>query len=794
MLDNHTNIPLSNDNLNQPVQPEEESPQSILEKRLAEINTRNAPAGQPDPAGGLADQPAPHQSYPADALPAADNEGNTPAETDAAPAPPEEPVANQDVASAPEASLPFGVIESKVTNQTEEVSGLEADLTADNDLSPTEPLSQTISDAAELPQEPALPLDHPEVETDTPATEPKPEEALSTAGIIPEQAPDEPQTPAANPEAATPENTTVVDHPDEEHPDDYIPETDYSILDLPELRKQLLRAYRTSDPRKNARQIFEMYRQFELRQVSERQEALNRFIADGGEAEGFSYNPGPENQEVERGFQQFREHRNRELKNEEEQKDRNLKRKNELLEQLRALVEAAETKNSADKLKSIQNEWKALGAVPASDAQQLWNSYHALLDKFYNNRSIFFELKELDRKKNLQQKILLCERAESLLQNPSINASLQELRHLHEEWKNIGPVPNDSRDAIWERFIQASEKVHERKKEYLNGRKAQEQENLQKKLMVLEIIAPYQTFNSDRINDWRDKTDEIQKIKEQWDKIGLVPKENADEVNKRFWSSYKAFYQHKNAFFKHLDEQKMQNLRYKTELCEQAEALKDSDDWDATKERLIQLQKKWKTIGRVPDKYSDKIWNRFRAACNEFFDRKQNQQQQKEADLERAASEKSAFYDRIATRLSTNPNTAGSLEEFNSILTEWRSFEDQGKRPNPKLEDRFFDLLQKYLDTIPEMGYEEKNDLVFKLQLDRLRNHPDATHKLYQKEQNIRKEISTLENDISTLRTNIEFFARSKNAEKLRAEYQARIEETNARMAALKRQLKALRA
>jgi hypothetical protein len=163
-----------------------------------------------------------------------------------------------------------------------------------------------------------------------------------------------------------------------------------------------------------------MYRQFELRLANERQEALNRFIADGGEAEGFSFHSGPENQEIERGFQQFRENRNRELRNEEEQKDRNLKRKNELLEQLRALVEAAETKNSADKLKAIQSEWKALGAVPASDAQQLWNSYHALLDKFYNNRSIFFELKELDRKKNLQQKLQLCERAESLLQNPSI--------------------------------------------------------------------------------------------------------------------------------------------------------------------------------------------------------------------------------------------------------------------------------------------------------------------------------------------------------------------------------------
>ncbi|MDQ3289850.1 MAG: DUF349 domain-containing protein, partial [Bacteroidota bacterium] len=584
-----------------------------------------------------------------------------------------------------------------------------------------------------------------------------------------------------------------TEHPDEASTDDYIPEIDYSTLPAADLKKQLLKAYKTSDPRKNARQIFEMYRQFEIRVAAEKQDALEKFIADGGDGEDFAFHNSPENLEIERGFQQFRENRNRELKNEEEQKEKNLKRKNELLEQLRALVEAAETKNSADKLKAIQNEWKAIGAVPTSDAQQLWNSYHALLDKFYNNRSIFFELKELDRKKNLQQKIQLCERAEGLLNNPSINASLQELRHLHEEWKNIGPVPNESRDAIWERFIQASERIHERKKEYLNARKAQEQDNLQRKLNVLEIVAPYQTFNSDRINDWRDKTDEIQKIKDQWDSIGLVPKENADEVNRRFWSCYKAFYQHKNAFFKQLDEQKMQNLRHKTELCEQAEALKDSTDWEETKERLIQLQKKWKTIGRVPDKYSDKIWNRFRAACNEFFDRKQNQQQQREAELEKAASEKTAFYEKLATRLSSPAATTGSLDEFNQLLIDWRNFDDQGQKPNGKLEERFYDLLQKYLDTIPDLGYDRKNDLSFQLQLDRLRHHPDATHKLYQKEQNIRKEISTLENDISTLRTNIEFFARSKNAEKLREEYQQRIEEANSRMLLLKKQLRAIR-
>ncbi|WP_228466805.1 DUF349 domain-containing protein [Adhaeribacter swui] len=799
MLDNEKNNLPDNENTSGLSAPATDNHlQQVLEKRLAEINARKeegtqAMGGNPGP--GLADPTVVPQDElatgtdkPANNV-VVENAGDAGASENTSAAASDSPASPQGTVNA---ALP--PIESSVVNQADEVSGFEGDLTSSQDIAPDEPMSETISDAVEPNASESTTEAPAQATAESPNTDENPAAPeMSTAGIIPKQE----QTAAQQTLASNPDEANAAEanqeHPDEAHSDDYIPEIDYSTLPVPELKKQLIKAYKTSDPRKNARQIFEMYRQYELRLAAEKHEALDKFIADGGDSEDFEFHSSPENQEIEKGFQQFRDNRNRELKKEEEQKEKNLNRKNELLEQLRNLVDAAETKNSADKLKAIQSEWKAIGAVPTSDSQQLWNSYHALLDKFYNNRSIFFELKELDRKKNLQQKMQLVERAESLLQNPSINASLQELRHLHEEWKNIGPVPNESRDAIWERFIQASEKIHERKKEYLNVRKAQEQENLQRKLNVLEVIAPYQTFNSDRINDWRDKTDEIQKIKEQWDSIGLVPKENADEVNKRFWSSYKAFYQHKNAFFKQLDEQKMQNLRHKTELCEQAEALKDSTDWDETKERLIQLQKKWKTIGRVPDKYSDKIWNRFRAACNEFFDRKQNQQSLKEAEQERAASEKIAYYDKLASRLSHSATTIGSLEEFNTLLTEWRSFDEAGGRANPKLEERFFDLLQKYLDTVPDLSYERKNDLIFQLQLDRLRQHPDASHKLYQKEQNIRKEISSLENDISTLKTNIEFFARSKNAEKLREEYQQRIEEANTRMNILKKQLRVIR-
>ncbi|MDX5398029.1 MAG: DUF349 domain-containing protein, partial [Hymenobacteraceae bacterium] len=374
----------------------------------------------------------------------------------------------------------------------------------------------------------------------------------------------------------------------------------------------------------------------------------------------------------------------------------------------------------------------------------------------------------------------------------SINKALQELRHLHEEWKNIGPVPNEVRDSIWEKFIEASEKVHARKREYLAQRHEIESQNLVKKQELLNRIEPFTAFNSDRINSWREMTDEIQKIKEEWDATGLVPKENADEVNKKFWSTYKTFFQHKNQFFKGLDEQKMKNLKLKTDLCEQAEALKDSEDWSGTKEKLIQLQKQWKTIGRVPEKHSDKIWQRFRAACNEFFDRREANLKQRETVMEQQSAEKIAFCDELANRLEPTTTEAGSMEEYNQILEKWHSM-DSGQRVNPKVEERFYKLLQKYLDTLPELTYDEKNNLLFQLQVNKLKSGPDSNQKLYQKEQSLKKEIGQLENDIRTLKTNIEFFSKSKNADKLREEYEGRIADAQQRIDLLQGQLSSLR-
>lgn len=597
--------------------------------------------------------------------------------------------------------------------------------------------------------------------------------------------------PAAQPASTADAATATPDHHDEEEyeEDDH---TDYSQLTQEELRQRLFAALKSPDALRKYKTISELQSQYELKFQAERHDALDKFKEEGGTEEDFDYHTSKEHQDLEKMLSAYRESRYQHRQTQEEQRQRNLERKKELLGRLRELVESAETRNSGDELKKLQSEWKSIGPVPAGEAQELWDSYHALLDIFYNNRSMFFELKELDRRRNLEAKLQLIERAQALQQEPSINKALQELRHLHEEWKIIGPVPNDQRDQIWEQFTQASEKVHERRRAYHEERSVREQQSLVVKRGLLERLQEFANFNTDRINEWRDKTDEIQKLKEEWDKAGLVPKENAEEVNKAFWGNYKAFFQHKNQFFKALDEQKMHNLQLKTQLCEEAESLKDSTDWASTKEKLIQLQKKWKTIGRVPDKYSDKIWQRFRSACNEFFDRKQAQEQHKAAELEKLSAEKMAICDKVADKLS-QPSATGSVEEFQSLVEQWRETDKDNRRTSPKAEDKFIQLMERYLERVPELSLDERTDMLVKLQVERIKHSPDASQKLYQRENTLRREISQLQNDIQTLRTNIEFFARSKNADKLREEYEGRIADAQKRIAHLQHQLDAYR-
>ncbi|RSK39539.1 DUF349 domain-containing protein [Hymenobacter perfusus] len=747
-----------------------ESPQQILERRLAEI--QNRPAAPED----ITERPA--QGTPP--LPAEPVGAGT-AESAAATAAPEPDSPEATAATESITHVPAEAATAEVHSAGEARAMAHYGTTspaAEQPAAPTEPAEEPATTSEETPQDTARP--EPEAPHVTPVVEVTPgnvEASLESAPTVGS--------------LHTSSDAAAVEGEEEYVPE--APAVDFSTLDLPARTAHLLQLLRRPDARQNRKQISDLYRLYDTQLQTERATARQHFVDQGNQAEEFAY-AGPEgHQDLTKAFQEFRDSRARDAKAEDEQRTKNLTHKQYLLSQLRTLVESAETKDSSARIKALQNDWKATGPVPQKEAQELWNSYHALLDIYYNNRGLFFEMKELDRRRNLEAKEVLITRAEALQQQPSINKALQELRQLHDEWKHIGPVPNEQRETLWQRFLQASEQVHNRKQEFLTTRQTQETANLERKTALMEQLRPFGEFQTERVNEWRAKTDELQKLKEAWDAAGLVPRDKAEQLNRQFWGAYKAFFQKKNQFFKALDEEKNTNLKRKLDLCEQAEAALQSANWEEARETVIRLQKEWKLVGRVPEKQSDKVWNRFRTACDAFFDRKKEETRQRDHQVQQLGQEQTQHLAQVTEAVTgLSADQPGTLEGFRQHVSEWRAF-DSGARHSGQAEDRFQTLMGKYLDQVPGLSYADRTDLLFALQIERLKSSPDAQQQLYKKEQTLRREINELENDISTLKTNLEFFARSKNAGQLREEYQGRINEAQTRIDGLKRQLRAVR-
>ena len=797
----------------QSADPAAESPQSILARRLAEISAQSQdepplqaplPLADPDsPTGEIQERPAmgtapllpgPVGAGTAEHAPGAEAEarptfvepvaadGSEPqrraeahagdqnkealAET-AAPAEVAASAAPTLAAGAPAAETAAGQEEALTGSPVEETPPLSVqELLPEVDLSSAEAIEQAPEGVAVL---------------STSATEAE-DEAATAVTEGPDEA-TEAEDDATEGEQAAPEGAEAARPAPPVGPD-------FDALSVEEQATFLLGQLRGPGARKNRRRIFDFSRQYETTVATARTEARQQFTQAGGAADDFAYQEPAGYAEVSKALQEFRESRARDAKTEDADRARNLTHKQHLLAQLRLLVESAETKDSSARLKVLQNEWKAIGPVPQPESQELWNSYHALLDIYYNNRGLFFEMKELDRRRNQEAKEALITRAEALSGQTNVNKALQELRQLHEEWKHIGPVPNEQREPLWARLLAASEQVHARKQELLDARGAQESANLTRKTALLAQVGTFADFQTERVNEWRGKTDELQKLKEEWDAAGLVPRAQAEALNKQFWTAYKGFFQRKNQFFKALDEEKNANLKLKQQLVEQAEAALQNPDWEAGREIVIRLQKEWKLIGRVPEKQSDKIWHRFRTTCDAFFERKHEQTRQRQQQVQQVSQEQTAYLNKVEEEVALlTPDSPGTPEGFRQYVADWRTQADSSGRS----EEKFQALMGRYLDAVPGVSYEERAALLFQLQVERLKASPDAQQALYKKEQALRREISESENDISTLQTNLDFFGRSKNADQLRAEYQGRIDEAQKHIEQLKKQLKIVR-
>ncbi|WP_448518088.1 DUF349 domain-containing protein [Rhodoflexus sp.] len=587
------------------------------------------------------------------------------------------------------------------------------------------------------------------------------------------------------------ETTTHDEHiaEDDDHDLDIIGEQDFSQY----TKEQLVEASAKLFAESNFKKVDELLRlmKAEVDRINkeEREEALQKFLAAGGEKDAFEYKS---DAQIEKFYANYKALKDRKAKyyNElEKRRQKNYDDKQAILQEIKTLVEGGDTgKGSFEKLKELQQKWKEIGPVPPQQADVLYSTYDALLDRFYSQKSIEIELIELDRRKNLAAKQEICERAEALATSENINAAISALNKLKEEYKSVGPVPKDQQEAIWQRFKAAADVIYERKRKFADEMRRILEENMKAKRELCVKIEPYAEFNSDRITEWNAKTKEIMAIQAEWEKIGPAPKEVAKDINKQFWSNFKQFFAAKGRFFDQLEKSRQDNLSQKVELCLQAEALKESTDWDGATAALKKLQEQWKKVGAVPESQREAIYQRFKAACDYFFERKRNRSQAQDKEFDNNLAKKRAICEQIEALAAAKETDLAKLEELH------KAFLAVGFVPRNQIEkiaDRLDNAISAFLKNLNK-SEEEREKIRFQLQIQSLEGNPDAGRIIAKQEQTLRKKIAAMENDISLWKNNLDFFANSKTADKLRSEFQLKIHAAEERLEKLRSQLRAL--
>ncbi len=521
----------------------------------------------------------------------------------------------------------------------------------------------------------------------------------------------------------------------------------------------------------------------------EKEEALQNFVSDGGIVDDFEYRKADEDHEFFQAFSEFKKRRATAFKELEQSKDKNLVVKNQILDRLRELVDGEETTDSISTIKKIQEEWKSIGPVPASQNKNLWASYNALMDRYYDNRSIYFELKELDRKKNLEGKLELCAKAEALQEVEDLKEAIKQLNDLHEEFKHMGPVPREEQEELWVRFKAASDAVYLRRKDYYEDQKETFKRNLEVKEGLIQRLESLQDFKADRIREWNTKTREVLDIQKAWEAIGPVPKENGKEINRTFWGYFKKFFHNKNLFFKELDELRLANKEKAEALIAEAEGQMNSTDWHSSSNTLIKLQEEWKQLGPTPEKIRNELYRRFKTACDTFFDNRRQANKEATKEYEENLALKTDVCDKIVQE-SRGDNL--SPDRLESLIKEYNAIGFVPRKHIKEAATKFNEAVEGYIAAMGAEGV-DKDDFMFRLNLNKIQADPNSNRVLNKKEHGIRKQIADLENNITLWKNNLEFFAASRTADKLRDQFDDKIEKAELEIEKLKKRLSIIR-
>ncbi len=522
------------------------------------------------------------------------------------------------------------------------------------------------------------------------------------------------------------------------------------------------------------------------------QEQKAAFIAAGNREEDFEYIPDDIDHRFDAIFAIYKEKKEQIAEEIERQKQANLEAKLLLLEKLRALINSEESlKKTYDEFRALQEEWRKIGVVPKSENNSLWQNYHFLVEKFFDKVRINRELRDLDMRKNLESKIELCEKAEELLLEPNVMKSFKELQRLHDKWKEIGPVPSEFKEEIWERFRNATEKINARRREYYDKLHEELQSNYDSKKALIEKVREIVDNPAESIKEWESRTITVNELFNIWKSIGPAPR----KVNDQVWAEFKAlmdqFFKQKAEYFARIKEQQMHNYNLKLDLCIQAEALMNSTDWKATSQELIKLQETWREIGPVPRRHSDKIWKRFRSACDHFFRAKEAYF----ADIREKEKENLRLKEELIKQVEEYPYSNDKAENLKVLKEFQRKWVEIGFVPfneKERLQSAFRKAINQQLDKL-KINPVEMDEPAFRSRIDHSKDTPEGQKAIIREINFLQNKINKFNEDVTLWENNLGFLANSKNAEILRQEFEKKIEKTRQEIKFMEAKVKFLR-
>ena len=487
---------------------------------------------------------------------------------------------------------------------------------------------------------------------------------------------------------------------------------------------------------------------------AEREADMKAYIDGGGDPAEYKVVPDEDEEEFKAEMSVIKEKRAKIFLEQEKEKQENLTRKLDIIEKIKAMLTSPDEANkSYQDFKKLQQEWKEIKLVPAEKANELWRNYQLYVEQYYDLLKLNNEAREYDFKKNLEIKTRLCEAAEKLADESDVISAFHQLQKLHQEYRETGPVAKELREDMWARFKAASTVINKRHQQHFEELRAKEEDNLTKKTELCEKVENIAKDEIKNAGDWDKKTKEIIAIQAEWKTIGFAPQKMNVKIFERFRAACDDFFGKKAEFFKNMKQQFSENIEKKKALVEQAQALQDSTDWKSTSDKLIALQKEWKTIGMVPKKQGDKLWNDFLTACNHFFDARNNANAGTRNE-ERANLEKKRDIIKQLETLADNPE--GNVQEQARELID--QYNAVGHVPF-KEKDNVYKEYHGILDRL----YKELNVTTARRRLDKFRNNlknvaekgSDALDneraRLMRRYESLKQEIQTYENNIGFL-------------------------------------------